>query len=109
MKKLINDPLKVTDEMIDGFVGAFPNLVRKLDEVNVVVRQDAPVQGKVGIVSGGGSGHEPLWLGYTGKGMADAIAVGQVFSAPGPKAVYRSHKGRERRGGHPVRRRELLW
>ena len=69
MKKLINDPLKVTDEMVEGLVAAFPRLVKKLEGFNVVVRRDAPMEGKVGVIAGGGSGHEPFWLGYTGKGF----------------------------------------
>jgi dihydroxyacetone kinase-like protein len=92
MKKLINDPLKVTDEMVEGFVEAFPNLVRKLNKFNVVVRNDAPVMGKVGIVAGGGSGHEPFWLGYTGKGFIDATVVGAIFSSPPPQPVYEAIK-----------------
>lgn len=92
MKKLINDPLKVTDQMVEGIVAAFPHLLRKLDGINVVVRRDAPVPGKVGIVTGGGSGHEPFWLGYTGRGMSDAVVVGQIFSSPTPKPVYEATK-----------------
>lgn len=92
MKKLINDPLKVTNEMIEGLVAAFPHLLRKLDRVNVVVRRDAPVPEKVGIITGGGSGHEPFWLGYTGKGMSDAVVVGEIFSSPPPKPVYEATK-----------------
>jgi len=92
MKKLINNPLEVTDEMVEGIVNAFPHLLRKLDGANIVVRKDAPVSGKVGIVTGGGSGHEPFWLGYTGRGMADAVVVGEIFSSPTPKAVYTATK-----------------
>jgi len=92
MKKLINDPLKVTDEMVEGFIAAFPQYVRKLGEVNVVVRRDAPVSGKVGIVAGGGSGHEPFWLGYVGRGMLDAAVVGPIFSSPTPNQAYEATK-----------------
>jgi dihydroxyacetone kinase-like protein len=92
MKKLINDPLKVTDEMVEGLVLAFPHLVKKLEGFNVVVRRDAPVKGKVGVISGGGSGHEPFWLGYTGKGFIDATVVGAIFSSPTPEPVYEAIK-----------------
>lgn len=83
MKKLINDPLNVVDELVEGFVLSNP-LVRKLPGVNVVVRKDAPVQNKVGVVIGGGAGHEPLFLEYVGPGMADASVHGQIFAAPAP-------------------------
>ena len=92
MKKLVNNPLEVTDEMVEGFVTAFPQYVRKLNGVNVVVSRDAPVLGKVGIITGGGSGHEPFWIGYTGRGMSDAVVVGAIFSSPPPKPVYAATK-----------------
>jgi len=92
MKKIINDPTKVTNEMIEGFVAAFPQQVRRLEGVNVVVRRDAPILGKVGVIAGGGSGHEPFWLGYTGKGMTDAVVVGSIFSSPTPDQVYEATK-----------------
>jgi len=92
MKKLINDPLKVTDEMVEGLVAAFPRLVKKLEGFNVVVRRDAPMEGKVGVIAGGGSGHEPFWLGYTGKGFIDATVVGAIFSSPTPQPVYEATK-----------------
>ncbi len=92
MKKLINDPLKVTDEMVEGLTSAFPNIVKKISGFNVVVRKDAPIKGKVGIVAGGGSGHEPFWLGYTGKGFIDATVVGAIFSSPTPDPIYESFK-----------------
>ena len=92
MKKLINDPLRVTDEMVEGLTSAFPNIVKKISGFNVVVRKDAPIKGKVGIVAGGGSGHEPFWLGYTGKGFIDATVVGAIFSSPTPDPIYESFK-----------------
>ncbi|WP_262178466.1 dihydroxyacetone kinase subunit DhaK [Haloarcula laminariae] len=82
MKKLINDPDDVVDEMLDGMVAAYPDQVRRLSDTNVLVRDDAPVDGKVGIVSGGGSGHEPTHAGYLGEGMLDGAAAGEVFSSP---------------------------
>ncbi|MBX0324556.1 dihydroxyacetone kinase subunit DhaK [Halomicroarcula sp. F13] len=82
MKKLINDPDDVVDEMLDGMVAAYPDRVRRLDGTNVLVRADAPVDGKVGVVSGGGSGHEPTHAGYLGEGMLDGAAAGEVFTSP---------------------------
>ncbi|MDS0282967.1 dihydroxyacetone kinase subunit DhaK [Haloarcula onubensis] len=82
MKKLINDPDDVVDEMLDGMVAAYPDQVRRLPDTKVLVREDAPVDGKVGIVSGGGSGHEPTHAGYLGEGMLDGAAAGEVFTSP---------------------------
>ncbi|MDS0259190.1 dihydroxyacetone kinase subunit DhaK [Haloarcula sp. S1CR25-12] len=82
MKKLINDPDDVVDEMLDGMVAAYPDQVRRLPDTKVLVRADAPVDGKVGIVSGGGSGHEPTHAGYLGAGMLDGAAAGEVFTSP---------------------------
>jgi len=76
MKKFINDPNTVVDEMVDGYVMA--NGLRLLDEARVIARADAPVKNKVGIVTGGGSGHKPAFIGYIGKGMVDAVAVGEI-------------------------------
>ena len=82
MKKLINDPDDVVDEMLDGMVAASPGQVRRLPDTQVMVREDAPADGKVGVVSGGGSGHEPTHAGYIGDGMLDGAAAGDVFSSP---------------------------
>lgn len=80
IKKLINDPFDVVDEMLDGFVTVHADLVR-LAHPRVVARQD-PSREKVGLVVGGGSGHEPAFAGYVGLGMADAAACGNVFASP---------------------------
>ncbi len=82
MKKLINDPENVVDEMLEGMLAAYPDRLRRLDGTEVLVRADAPVDGKVGLVSGGGSGHEPTHAGYIGDGMLDGAAAGQVFTSP---------------------------
>jgi phosphoenolpyruvate---glycerone phosphotransferase subunit DhaK len=87
MKKLINDPRNVVQELVEGFVLANEHKIRKHPNVNAVIRRDAPVAGKVGIVIGGGAGHEPLFLEYVGPGMADAEAHGQIFAAPSPTVV----------------------
>jgi len=88
MKKLINDPRNVVQELIEGFVLANEQAVYKHPKVNAVVRRGAPIKDKVGIVIGGGAGHEPLFLEYVGRGMADAEAHGQIFAAPSPNIVF---------------------
>lgn len=92
MKKLINDPETVVEEMLEGMVAAFPGYVRKLEGFNVIVRADAPVKGKVGLVSGGGSGHEPSHAGFVGKGMLDAGVAGAVFTSPTPDQIFEAVK-----------------
>jgi len=84
-KKLINDPFDVVDEALDGFVTAHSQLIA-LQEPRVVVRR-APAADKVGIVVGGGSGHEPAFSGYVGVGMADAAACGNIFASPPPNVI----------------------
>lgn len=100
MKKFINDPNRVVDEMVEGFAAANSNKVRLLNEARVIARIDAPVNGKVGIVTGGGSGHKPAFIGYTGKGMVDAVAVGEIFTSPPADAFY--HAFRVANGGKGV-------
>jgi phosphoenolpyruvate---glycerone phosphotransferase subunit DhaK len=92
MKKLINDPNHVVNDMLEGMAAAYPNRLRRLPGTNVMVRKDAPVQGKVGVVSGGGSGHEPAHAGYVGKGMLDAAVCGEVFTSPTPDQVLEAIK-----------------
>ncbi|WP_448231145.1 dihydroxyacetone kinase subunit DhaK [Microbacterium lacticum] len=83
MKKIINDPTSFVDEMVEGIVLAHPDLVRiPGDDPRIMVRADAPQQGKVGIVTGGGSGHLPLFKGYVGEGLCSGVAIGNVFSSP---------------------------
>ncbi|MBD1381998.1 dihydroxyacetone kinase subunit DhaK [Metabacillus arenae] len=82
MKKFINDPDDFVDEMLEGILLANPNHLRSIrDDNRGLVRIDAPVKNKVAIVTGGGSGHLPLFLGYVGKGMLDGASVGEVFAA----------------------------
>lgn len=86
MKKLLNDPFNATTESIEGYSKAYSHIV-KLVSPHVVARLDSPVPGKVAVVTGGGSGHEPLFLGWVGRGMADAAALGEVFAAPAPPLI----------------------
>jgi dihydroxyacetone kinase-like protein len=87
VKKLINDPRAVVDESVEGFGLAHADLVRVNAEPKYVARRDAPVVGKVGLVSGGGSGHEPLHAGFVGLGMLDAAVPGAVFTSPTPDQI----------------------
>lgn len=92
-KKIINDPYKVVDEMVEGIVLAHSNLLKFANEnKRAVIRKDAPIQDKVGILIGGGSGHEPAFLGYVGKGLADAAAIGNVFASPSPEPIIEATK-----------------
>ena len=86
VKKLINDPADVVKESLRGVAAAHPELTVDLEQ-GVVVRGDAPVQGKVGLVSGGGSGHEPLHGGFVGVGMLSAAVAGEVFTSPVPDQI----------------------
>ena len=92
MKKFINDPYDVVDEMLEGFLNVHNKYVRKLDSARTVVRADAPVADKVGIVTGGGSGHKPAFIGFIGDGLLDAVAVGEIFTSPPPLACFEAAK-----------------
>src|SRR5918995_101441 len=92
MKKLINDPDAVVREALEGIEAAHRDQVRVLYDPMVIVRADAPVEGKVGIVSGGGSGHEPMHGGFVGRGMLDAACPGEVFTSPTPDQMLEATK-----------------
>lgn len=91
MKKIINAVELVEDQMIAGMCKAFPQYVTKLDCGNVVVRTDKK-EGKVALISGGGSGHEPAHGGFVGTGMLDAAVAGAVFTSPTPDQIYEGIK-----------------
>ena len=82
MKKLLNDPQLYVEQMLEGLVLAHPQYYQRTDDGRVIRRPGTPRAGKVGIVSGGGSGHLPIFTGYVGKGLLDACAIGEVFSSP---------------------------
>ncbi|MGE0117528.1 MAG: dihydroxyacetone kinase subunit DhaK [Dongiaceae bacterium] len=83
MKKILNDPFKYVDEMLEGLCAAHPEFYRQpRPGARIIVRPDAPFTGKVGIVSGGGSGHLPIFTGYVGPGLLDACAIGDIFASP---------------------------
>ncbi|MDR3537728.1 MAG: dihydroxyacetone kinase subunit DhaK [Acetobacteraceae bacterium] len=81
MKKILNEPSAYVDEMLDGLTLAHPEFYQRVAK-RVIKRPDAPIKGKVGIVSGGGSGHLPVFTGYVGAGLLDACAIGNVFASP---------------------------
>ncbi len=82
MKKIINEPMAFVDEMLDGVLIAHHTALRTAGDPRAIVRADAPVRGKVGLATGGGSGHLPVFLGYVGHGLLDGCAVGNAFASP---------------------------
>ena len=88
LPRIINDPTLVVEDMLKGFVKAQPDLIAATGNSRVLKYKHAPVAGKVGIVTGGGSGHKPAFIGYIGKNMVDAVAVGEVFTSPSAQAFY---------------------
>lgn len=98
MKKIINNPDQVVDEMLNGLVFAYDSLVERIPDTMVVHRK-AEKNGKVGLVSGGGSGHEPSHAGFVGKGMLSAAVAGQVFTSPTPDQVFEGIKASDEGAG----------
>lgn len=91
MKKLINSPENVVDEMLNGLALAYPQYLKRLNGLEVMVRSNKK-KGKVALVSGGGSGHEPAHAGFVGEGMLDAAVCGAVFTSPTPDQVFEAIK-----------------
>ncbi|WP_220693825.1 dihydroxyacetone kinase subunit DhaK [Salipaludibacillus neizhouensis] len=85
MKKIINNPGNVVEEAIEGYMYAYKDSLTKVNNVNGIIRKD--LKDKVAIIIGGGSGHEPLFLGFVGEGLADGVAIGNVFAAPTPNTI----------------------
>lgn len=81
MQRILNNPDNIVDEMLDGFVKTHKNIVERTENPRVIKAVN-PVENRVGIVTGGGSGHKPAFVGYVGKNMVDAVAVGEIFSSP---------------------------
>lgn len=92
MKKIINNPENVVNEMLEGIAKAHPEYVKRLEGFDVLVRAKGPVKGKVALVSGGGSGHEPSHGGFVGEGMLDGAVAGEVFTSPTPDQVFEAVK-----------------
>lgn len=100
MKKLVNNPTQVVEEMIEGYVKAHSDYIKQLSENDrslVTVRETR--ENKVGILIGGGSGHEPGFLGYVGEGMADGVAVGNIFASPSPDPILEVTKAIDKGAG----------
>ncbi len=92
MKKLLNSPETFVKESLEGMARAYPDLIKVHFDPNFVYRADAPVKGKVAVISGGGSGHEPLHGGFVGKGMLHAACPGEVFTSPTPDQMLEAAK-----------------
>jgi phosphoenolpyruvate---glycerone phosphotransferase subunit DhaK len=86
MQRIIDGPDQVVEDMLRGYLAANADTVMTTDNERVVCRTGGPVAGKVGLVTGGGSGHEPAFLGYIGEGLLDAVAIGEIFTSPSAKA-----------------------
>lgn len=91
MKKIINKPEEVVNDMIQGMIFAHPDKIKKLENYNVILRKNLNKK-KVSIISGGGSGHEPAHSGFVGFGMLDAAVVGEVFTSPTPDQIFNGVK-----------------
>ena len=100
MKKIINDPSNVVPEMVSGLVRSYPQILKQIPGTEAVIRADKETMaGKVGIISGGGSGHEPTHAGFVGKGMLSAAICGQVFTSPTPDQIYEAIKAADQGKG----------
>ncbi|MQR87026.1 dihydroxyacetone kinase subunit DhaK [Bacillus megaterium] len=100
MKKLINNPNNVVDEMIEGYVKAHPHHVKQLPEnKRSLVTAKETRESKVGVLIGGGSGHEPAFMGYVGNGMADGVAIGNIFASPPPDPILEVTKAIDKGAG----------
>ncbi|MCF7915105.1 MAG: dihydroxyacetone kinase subunit DhaK [Spirochaetaceae bacterium] len=92
MQRIINNPDNVVPDMVQGFIKAHPDFIQPTGHERVLKYAKAPIEGKVGIVTGGGSGHKPAFVGYVGKNLVDAVAVGEIFSSPTAGAFYQAIK-----------------
>jgi dihydroxyacetone kinase-like protein len=92
MQRIINDPNQVVEDMLKGFIKCHQDLIAPTSNPRVLKYKAAPIADKVGVVTGGGSGHKPAFIGYIGKNMVDAVAAGEIFSSPSAKAFYDAFK-----------------
>ncbi|WP_031548052.1 dihydroxyacetone kinase subunit DhaK [Salinicoccus luteus] len=100
MKKLMNDSKNIVEEMIEGYVKAHPDIIRQVPEnKRALVTSQETRENKVGILVGGGSGHEPGFMGYVGSGMADGVAVGNIFASPSPDPILEVTKNIDKGAG----------
>lgn len=100
MQRILNDPDHIVDEMLEGFVKTHSDIVKTTTHPRVLAAAAAPVEGKVGVVTGGGSGHKPAFIGYVGKNMCDSAAVGEICSSPTAAAFLEAFKAAD--GGNGV-------
>ena len=98
MKKIINQPEEILNQMLEGLTYAYDGLIERVEGTDVIVRKDRQ-EGKVGLVSGGGSGHEPSHAGFVGKGMLSAAVCGEVFTSPTPDQVFEGIKAADTGAG----------
>ena len=91
MRKIINDPDNIVEEMMEGFIAAYHHMYYKHPEVNSVISR-CRRKNKVSLIIGGGSGHEPMFSGFVGAGLADAACCGNIFASPDPKNIYETGK-----------------
>jgi len=92
MQRIINDPSLVVEDAVSGYLKAYPNYFAATENSRVLKFPAAPIARKVGVVTGGGSGHEPAFLGYVGKNLLDAVAIGELFSSPTAQAFFDAFK-----------------
>lgn len=92
MKKIINDPENIINQMLNGLYKANQDKVKINEDMKIIYRKDLPIKGKVGLISGGGSGHEPAHAGYVGDGMLDCAICGEIFTSPTPDQVLEAIK-----------------
>ncbi|MCL4377839.1 MAG: dihydroxyacetone kinase subunit DhaK [Actinobacteria bacterium] len=92
MKKFINDPDNVVNESLEGYIDAYPDTVKIMEDARVLIRKNEPSFPKVGVITGGGSGHKPAFLGYVGEGLCDAAAIGEIFAAPPADWIHKATK-----------------
>lgn len=92
MTRIFNDPKAFKDEMVEGFVAAYSRYVRKVPDASGVMAVGAPVQGKVSVIIGGGSGHYPAFCGLVGEGLAAGAVIGDIFTSPSSEQAYRCAK-----------------
>lgn len=102
MQRIINNPDLVVEEYLEGFIEAHDDFIKPTDNPRVLKYKDAPIKGKVGIVTGGGSGHKPAFTGYIGKNLVDSVAVGEIFSSPTARAFHDAIKAADGGAGVAV-------
>lgn len=99
MQRIFNDSSLMVEDMLEGFLKANKEKIKAAGNPRVIVAKDTPIKGKVGIVTGGGSGHKPAFIGYLGKNMVDAVAVGEIFSSPTASAFLDAFKAADSGSG----------